>query len=132
MRTFFNIFTMAALLAGTAGPALAQMGHGPPVPMTPAQFAEAASGASVQIEIRIRRVNRSALDSELLARETDTLLTNTGKTVSVFFSDGTPVIMGAPSDVTAGAVLYVYGILTKPGHVDAKRVVVVTKLVTVQ
>ena len=132
MREYFGALTIAVVLASNAVPALAQMGHGPPLPMTPAQFSQAASGQSVQIEVRIRGVNRSTLEAELLARESDSTLRLTGQSVSVFFPDGTPVVMGVPSDVASGAVLFVYGILTKPGHVDAKRVVVVTKVVTVR
>lgn len=99
--------------------------------MSPAQFAQAAAGQSVEIAVRIKRVDRSTLFAELLAHETDTRAKATGKEVVIFFADGTPVVMGAASDVTAGATLYVYGVVTKSGHVDAKRVVVDTKYVTV-
>ena len=111
--------------------AVAQMTQAPPVPMSPAEFVQAAPGQSVQIAVRVTRVNRSTLYTELLAHETDTQAKATGKTVVIFFPEGTPVVMGAASDVTAGATLYVYGVLTKQGHVDAKRVVVDTKYVTV-
>lgn len=103
----------------------------PPIPMSPAQFAQAVPGQNVEISVRVKRVDRSTLDTELLARETDTQAKATGKAVVIFFADGTPVVMGAATDVAAGAILYVYGVLTKPGHVDAKRVVVDTKYVTV-
>ncbi len=120
------------MLLAFATPALAQMGDAPPIPMSPAEFAQANPGQSVQIEVRVKRVERSALRTELLASETDTVAKATGREVAIFFADGTPVVMGSPSDVAAGALLYVYGVLTKPGHVDAKRVVVVTKFVTVR
>lgn len=99
--------------------------------MSPAQFAQAAAGQSVEIAVRIKRVDRSTLFTELLAHETETRAKATGKEVIIFFADGTPVVMGAASDVTAGATLYVYGVVTKPGYVDAKRAVVDTKYVTV-
>jgi hypothetical protein len=130
MKYLQTVAACAALFA-LAVPALAQM-NAPPVPMTASQFAQANGGESVQIEVRIRSVNRSMLDTELLVRESDSVLKSTGKSVAIFFADGTPVVMGAASDVAAGAVLYVYGVLTKPGHVDAKRVVLVTKYVTVR
>jgi len=107
------------------------MMQAPPVPMSPAQFAQAAPGHSVEISVRVKRVDRSTLYTELLAQETATQAKVTGKEVVIFFADGTPVVMGGASDVTAGATLYVYGVLTKPAHVDAKRVVVDTKYVTV-
>jgi hypothetical protein len=130
---YLRTIVASTILLALSAPALAsaQMMQAPPVPMSPSQFAQAAPGASVQIAVRVKRVDRSTLYTELLAHETDTVSKATGKEVVVFFPDGTPVVMGAASDVTAGATLYVYGVVTKPGHVDAKRVVVDTKYVTV-
>ena len=127
-----NILATAAMMAVLSAPALAQMGHGAPVPMTPAEFAQANPGQSVQVEVRVRTVLRSTLETELLSRQTDSVAKTTGKEIVIFFPDGTPVVMGSAADVTPGAVLFVDGILTKPGHVDAKRVVLVTKYVTIQ
>jgi hypothetical protein len=130
MKYLYTLAVSTAIWA-VALPVLAQMGP-PPIPMSPTQFSGAAIGQSVQIAVRVQRVERSTLYAELLARETDTLSKATGKQVVLFFPDGTPVIMGTASDVVPGAVLYVYGVVTKAGHVDAKRVVVDTKYVTVQ
>jgi len=107
-------------------------GHTPPVPMSPAQFSQATSGQAVQIAVRVQRINRTTLYTELLQHETETVSKATGQHVEVFFPTGTPVIMGKAPDVTEGAVLFVYGVLTTPGHVDAKRVVVDTRFVKVQ
>lgn len=131
MKTLRTLAITLALGA-IAFPALAQMNAAPPVPMTPAQFSHAAAGDSVQIAVRVKQAERSTLDTELLERITDSRNRATGTHVQIFFPDGTPVIMGAASDVKPGAVLFVYGIVTKAGHVDAKRVVVDTKYVTVQ
>ena len=131
MKYLFTI-TASAVLFAFAAPALAQMGQAPPVPMSPAQFAQTNPGQSVEIAVRVKRVDRSTLYTELLEHETDTVAKATGREVVIFFPDGTPVVMGSASDVTAGALLYIYGVLTKPGHVDAKRVVVDTKYVTVR
>jgi hypothetical protein len=132
MKHLQKIIASVILLGLAAAlPARAQMTHSPPIPMSPAQFAEAEPGQSVEISVRVKRVDRSTLYTELLAHETDTQAKATGKEVVIFFADGTPVVMGAASDVAAGATLYVYGVVTKPGRVDAKRVVVDTKYVTV-
>ncbi len=106
--------------------------HAPPVPMTPEEFAKAQAGQSVQIAVRVDRVQRTTLYAELLRHETDTTSKATGKQVVLYFADGTPVMMGSAADVATGSVLYVYGILTKPNHVDAKRIVVDTKFVKVE
>src|SRR5579871_5994758 len=91
---------------------LAQMmGHKPPIPMTPQQFAERAPGQSVQIAVRVTSVQRTTVVGELLAHETDTLSRATGQTVRLYVSSGTPVIMGASGDIVPGAILFVYGIV---------------------
>ena len=129
LPTIFANTLLTALAASAL--ASAQMMNPPPVPMSPVEFAHAVPGQSVEIAVRVQRADRSTLYTELLAHQTGTQAKATGKEVVIFFPDGTPVVMGTASDVTAGAVLYVYGIVTKPGHVDAKRVVVDTKYVTV-
>lgn len=100
--------------------------------MTPRQFAERAPGQSVQIAVRVTSVQRTTVVGELLAHETDTLSRATGQTVRLYVSSGTPVIMGAPGDIVPGAILFVYGIVTKPNSVDVKQVVVDTKYVKVE
>jgi len=130
MKCFYALAVSVAFWAA-ASPVLAQMGP-PPIPMSPSQLSQAAIGQSVQIEVRVRRVERSTLYAELLARQTDTLSKATGKQVVLFFPDDTPVVMGSLSDVIPGAVLYVYGVVTQADRVDAKRVVVVTKYVKVR
>jgi hypothetical protein len=135
MKYVYGLLLSGIFIASLQGGASAQMGmpgHAPPVPMTPAQFAHAAAGDQVQIAVRVGRIDRSTIYAELLQHETDAVSRATGQQVVVFFPDGTPTIMGQAQDVTAGAVLFVYGVLTKPGHVDAKRVVIDTKYVTVR
>jgi hypothetical protein len=111
--------------------AQAMMGP-PPQPMTPEQFAQALPGQSVQIAVRVDRVQRSTLYVTLLRHQTDTLAKLTPQHVVLYFGSGTPVVMGSADDVTAGAALFVYGVVTSANHVDAKRVVVDTKYVTVE
>jgi len=108
------------------------MGHKPPVPMTPQQFAQRAPGQSVQIAVRVRSVQRTTVVAELLVHQTDTLSHPTGQSVKLYVASGTPVIMGAPGDIVPGAVLFVYGIVTKSNSVDVKQVVVDTKYVKVE
>jgi hypothetical protein len=131
---YLALALLTCALSGTlAGGAQAQMmGQAPPVPMTPAQFSQTPVGQSVQIAVRIARVNRATLYGELLQHQTDTTAHTTGKHLTLYFADGTPVVMGTARDIAPGAVLFVYGILTKPGQVDIKRAVIDTKFVTVQ
>lgn len=133
MKNFRKLALSSILAALTTTAALAQMGgHTPPVPMTPTQFQQATVGENIQIAVRVTKIDRTTLYTELLRHESETVSKGTGMPVEVYFADGTPLVMGSASDVTKGAVLFVYGILTSPGHVDAKRVVVDTKFITVQ
>ena len=126
------IVALVIVLTYVDGAQAQMMGHTPPVPMTPEQFARATPGQSVQIAVRITSVKRTTLFAELLRHESDTISKATGKQVILYFADGTPVIMGTASDIEPGAVLYVYGIVTKQNNVDVKRAVVDTRFVKVQ
>jgi|SRR5579884_1235244 len=134
MNNTFRILVAAGILA-FAGfqPAAAQMmGHKPPVPMSPLQFSQASAGQKVQIAVRVTAVKRNTLVAQLLQHETDSLAKATSTRVTLYYPDGTPVIMGTAQDIVPGAVLFVYGVVTKPGHVDVKQAVVDTRFVKVQ
>lgn len=133
MKTFASIAGALALAASISGAAKAQMmGHQPPVPMTPAQFSSTLPGQSVQIAVRVRHVDRNTIQAVLLQHVTGAVSKATHTAVVLYFPDGTPVIMGSARDVTPGAVLFVYGVVTKPYHVDVKRLVVDTQYVKVE
>ena len=130
-----RILLTAGVLAGafTTGALAQMMGHAPPVPMSYQAFSKAAPGQNVQIAVQVQSVTRSTVSAEFLEHKTDAISTRTGKRVKLFLPRDVPVIMGASSDIAPGAVLFVYGIVTRSGSaVDAKRVVVDTKYVTVQ
>lgn len=137
---FFRLVIASALAIATSSvmPANAQMmggamgNHTPPVPMTARQFAGARVGQKVQIAVRVDRRTRTDISAELLEHRTESISDATGKHVVLYFADDTPVVMGTASDINRGAILFVYGILTKRGHVDVKRLVVDTKVVRVQ
>ncbi|MBV9972377.1 MAG: hypothetical protein JO135_03495 [Candidatus Eremiobacteraeota bacterium] len=132
MKTYRRIIAVSVFCGLMPLAAAAQMMGPPPVPMSPQQFSQAHAGQPVQIAVRVQRMRRSMLYAELLQHQTDTLSKATGKAVELYFADGTPVIMGTASEIRPGAVLFVYGIVTKPGHVDIKRAVIDTRYVRVQ
>jgi len=112
---------------------LAQMmgGHVPPVPMTPAQFSSARIGQNVQIAVQVTGRNRETVSGELLRQKTPAVSLRTGRHITLYFPDGTPTVMGTAAQVQPGAVLFVYGVLTKPGFVDVKRLVIDSRFVHV-
>jgi hypothetical protein len=125
-----NFSLLALLLTLLAAPAAAQMQ--PPIPMSPAEFSNATAGQSIKLVVRVAAVKRTALSVELLNRENDSLYKATGKIVSLYLPEDTPVIMGSLADVKPGAVLFVYGTATTPDHADVKKLVAVGAYVKVE
>jgi hypothetical protein len=121
---------LAIFLTLLAAPASAQMQ--PPVPMSPAEFSNATVGQSIKLVVRVATMKRTALSAELLSRESDSLYKSTGTIVHLYLPEDTPVIMGSLADVKPGAVLFVYGTATTPGHADVKKLVAVTTYVKVE
>jgi hypothetical protein len=125
---YLVVSILAALLA--AAPAGAQMA--PPVPMTPAQFAAAASGQDVTLVVRVNSFERTALVADLLSRVSDSRYKATGKSVALYVPAETPFVMGSAADLQPNAVVFVYGVATTPGRADVKKIVVVTPYVTIE
>jgi hypothetical protein len=133
MKTLrFATFIVSLTLAVSAIANAQMMGHKPPVPMTPAQFSQAVPGQNVQIAVRVTTIKRTTATAQLLEHQSDTVSKATGKHVTLYMPDGTPIVMGTARDIVPGAILFVSGILTKPGHVDVKQAVVDTRFVKVQ
>jgi hypothetical protein len=125
-----NFSLLALFLALLAVPAAAQMQ--PPIPMSPAEFSNAAVGQQIKLVVRVAALKRTALSAELLNRESDSLYKGTGKLVSFYLPEDTPFVMGSLADVKPGAVLFLYGTATTPGHADVKKVVALTAYVKVE
>jgi hypothetical protein len=125
-----NLSLLALFVTLLAAPATAQMQ--PPIPMSPAEFSNATAGQTIKLVVRVAAVKRTALSAELLDRQSDSLYKATGKTVSLYLPEDTPVVMGSLADVKPGAVLFVYGTATTPGHADVKKLVAVTAYVKVE
>ena len=134
MNNVFRILFASSIIAlaypQSAGAQM--MGHKPPVPMSPQQFAQAVAGQNVQIAVRVTAVKRNTLSAQLLQHETDSRSRATATRVILYYADGTPVVMGTARDIVPGAVLFVYGIVTRAGHVDVKQAVIDTRFVKVE
>ena len=132
MRYFRDALGALAIAAALVTSAQAQMSHEPPVPMTAAQFAAARTGDSVQISLRVERRKRATVVGEVLNHSSAAVASATGKLVTLYLPGDVPVVMGSAAQIVPGAILFVYGVVTKPGQVDVKRAVVDTKYVKVQ
>jgi hypothetical protein len=130
VRIFLSIAFAGAL---AAQPALAQMGMGkPPIPMTLSQYDNVSTGGAIQIVVRVESRTRATLHAQFLERVGDLVYRPSGRNVDLYMPDDVPVIMGTADDVKPGAVLYVYGVATKPNNADVKRLVVDTLYVQVR
>jgi hypothetical protein len=129
MKYTTTLLALAAFLA-TALPATAQM-HAP-IPMTKAQFENAAIGASVQIAVRVTSAKRTTVEGELLQALSETQYATTGTTVQLYVPADTPVVMGSAADIKPGAVLYLFAVVTGRDRADVKKAVVSTQYVTVK
>jgi len=123
------LYVAAAVLAGTVA-ASAQMA--PPIPMTPRQFESSSTGQSVTLVVRVDRLARTSVDAELLERLDDSHYRTTGKRVALYLPAETSFVMGTMADLRPGAIVFVYAVTTTAAHADVKRVIVVTRYVTVE
>jgi hypothetical protein len=124
-------FVIAALaVAMIARPAAAQMK--PPIPMTPAQFAQAVPGQSLILAVRVADRARDDVRAQLLVRIDDSHYRVTATPVDLYVPADTPMVMGSEADVKAGAVLIVHAVATTRGRADVKRVTVITPYINIQ
>ncbi len=127
--TFLKAFLLALVFALPMLWAEAQMRA--PVTLTSQQFAGAPAGQPVKLVVRVDAVRGTTLDAEILARRTDSAYATTGAHVELAYGGSVPIVMGAPSDIAPGAVLFVDAIATSTGRARASRFVVVTRYVRV-
>lgn len=130
MNTKRILSIVFVLIAASSAAATAQM-HSTPA-MTVREFSSTASGQPIQVAVRVESLNRTALHAQMLERRSEGVYASTGKRITLYFPDGTPVIMGSAADIAPGAVLFIYGVATKHGEADVKRVVVMSRYVQVK
>ena len=99
--------------------------------MTKAQFQNAPIGSQVEIVVRVVDRQRETVHAQLLAQIDPSHYKATNTQLDLYLTAETPIMMGSNDEVRAGAVLYVYGVVTARNQVDAKRVVVTTRYATV-
>jgi hypothetical protein len=127
--TFLKAFVLAVLFAIPMLWAEARMRA--PIPLTSQQFAGAPAGQPVKLIVRVDALGPQRLRGEVLARRTDSDYVTTGSHVELAYRDDVPIVMGAATDIVPGAVLFVDGTVTSPGRATVRRLVVVTKYVSV-
>ena len=130
MKYMCSVLFAFALTTGCATPAYAQMHASNPMDVQ--QFSGAQAGQPVQLVVRIDNINRSAIHAEILERKSEGVYKATRKHVTLYFADGTPVVMGGAADLKPGAVVFVYGVATKKDNADVKQVVVMTRYAQVR
>jgi hypothetical protein len=111
----------------------------PPVPSNPftwAQFSAAMVGQKVDVTMIVTAVPEGYLLEGVLAEAVEgSFLRSYRRTDQLLrfrWSDDTRVVMGTTRQFEQGAILRAAGQLRKPGEVEAEKIVVLTKAVTVE
>jgi hypothetical protein len=125
-------FALSSIAALLLSPAVAAAQMAAPTPLTPSQFAASATGQNVILAVRVETAARTAVTAELLERITDARYKATGKRVTLYVPEETPIVMGSAADVKPGAILFVYAVTTTAAHADVKKVVVVTPYAAIE
>jgi hypothetical protein len=96
-------------------------------------FAQLKEGDEVKLVLEITAVNASAsLEGNRLEKQTETVYRRTGQTARIAFDAATPIVMGKPPDVHAGAVVHVTAKMGSDQALHATQIVVLTGYVQVQ
>lgn len=119
-----NVLILAAML-------LAQMGMSNPPAMSAAEIAQSSAGTPLHFVLRIDRMQRVTVVGHVLDPAGNDYRV-TSSVISVHVANDLPVVMGSHDDLKPGAVVFVYGVATKPKAADATKLVVITPYVKTQ
>jgi hypothetical protein len=121
----------AFLIAVSALPAAAQMSMTNPPPMTAEAVANSSAGTKIYFVFRVDRLERTTAVGHVLDPAGEREYRMTPSSLSLHVPNDIPVVMGSRDDIKAGAVVFVYGVATKPKAADASKLVVITPYVKV-
>lgn len=130
-------YLITALLAAslsfsaTLSTSAQMMGMGAPTAQNAKAFRGAHPGAAITLALRIQTVSRSTVTAQILDPQGGKNYRATRERATLYFSSDAPVVMGARDDVKAGALVIADVIVTKAGHGDLKRVVVLNSYMSV-
>lgn len=101
-------------------------------PQSARQFSAVTPGAKAQIVVEVTGLSSQAvLSGSLLQKNSDSSYSRTSRTVSIAWASAS-IVMGSRSDIKAGAILQVNGVLGKDDILTAEQIVILTKLVQVK
>lgn len=123
------ILTLTLVMASTF-PALAQMTN--PPAMSATDIAKSSSGTQLHFVFRIDAMQRATAVGHVLDPVNGNTYHVTPAVISLHVPNDLPVVMGSHDDLKPGAVVFVYGVATKPKAADATKLVVITPYVKTQ
>ncbi len=108
------------------------MGMGNPPAMSAADLAKSASGTELHFVMRIDQMQRTTAVGHVLDPVNGNQYHVSPSVMSLHVANDLPVVMGSHDDLKPGAVVFVYGVATKPKAADATKLVVITPYVKTQ
>ncbi len=100
--------------------------------MSAAELAKTSTGAQLHFVLRIDRMQRTTVVGHVLDPIGGNDYHVSASVISVHVANDLPVVMGSHDELRPGAVLYVYGVATKPRAADATKLVIITPYVKTQ
>jgi hypothetical protein len=134
---WFLFFTALTTIAGGATwSILARARQMRTVEMAPSAFSAMPGGQSAKAVVFLIKVDGGKLSGILLQRKTDTVyrkpIDSVGSSISAELTPETAVVMGAPRDIVADAVVQLAGTLDASHVLHTTQVVVLTGYVRVE
>lgn len=111
---------------------LAQMNMSNPAAMSAAQIAKSSAGTQLYFVLRIDQMERTTALGHVLDPMGSNGYRVTSSVIALHIANDLPVVMGSHDDLKPGAVVFVYGVATKPKAADATKLVVITPYVKTQ
>jgi hypothetical protein len=98
-----------------------------------ASFAQLKPGDEAKLVLQLTAADpASNIEGTVLAKQTETIYRRTSDTAKITVDAATPVVMGKPSDVRAGAVVHITAKMGAHQRLHASQIVILTGYVTVQ
>lgn len=103
-----------------------------PPAMSAAEIAKSSSGTQLHFVLRIDQMQRTTAVGHVLDPVSGNQYHVSSSVVAVHVANDLPVVMGSHDDLRPGAVVFIYGVATKPKAADATKLVVITPYVKTQ
>jgi hypothetical protein len=103
-------------------------------PLASDELFDTPAGAEIDVVVAFERVEANTAEARLLDPDSDepfTRFTSTPDTITIGWDDDTKVVMGASTQLVAGAIVWVHGTLVDSGGLNAALFALMDDVATV-